>query len=40
MTKIEIPLDIPNVEIENIEINKEGGYYYHGEEYSKGHTLP
>jgi len=24
MTKIEIPLDIPNVEIENIEINKEG----------------
>jgi len=24
MTKIEIPLDIPDVEIENIEINKEG----------------
>jgi len=24
MTKIEIPLDIPDVEIENIEMNKEG----------------
>ena len=24
MTKIEIPLDIPDIEIENIEINKEG----------------